>query len=298
MNSFNYFNTYIFPMSTLAFGFAGNFLGYKTMERPKMIEIGPRKTYEYLFIMDTIFLAQLIVTYLQVTFYIDITILSKVLCKLWWYFNYSLATQSSMLLVYISIDRYVSIKIPALRFFMRKRNNQLIYFVFIFMFNLVYYLPVTYNYSLKELNSSLVCELNNQYSTKLISYMDLANRVFLPSFLIIIFSTLLGIEVIKSRSRILANFQREENEYFFKNISLAITSIIFNIIYMSLQFPVTFFVLLPNFSTNDEGYIFSYYLFYLSYSINFYILFISNSLFRKEFISFLKRSIKSLFNII
>ncbi len=285
-------------MSTLAFGFAGNFLGYKTMERPKMIEIGPRKTYEYLFIMDTIFLAQLIVTYLQVTFYIDITILSKVLCKLWWYFNYSLATQSSMLLVYISIDRYVSIKIPALRFFMRKRNNQLIYFVFIFMFNLVYYLPVTYNYSLKELNSSLVCELNNQYSTKLISYMDLANRVFLPSFLIIIFSTLLGIEVIKSRSRILANFQREENEYFFKNISLAITSIIFNIIYMSLQFPVTFFVLLPNFSTNDEGYIFSYYLFYLSYSINFYILFISNSLFRKEFISFLKRSIKSLFNII
>jgi len=285
-------------MSTLAFGFAGNFLGYKTMERPKMIEIGPRKTYEYLFIMDTIFLAQLIVTYLQVTFYIDITILSKVLCKLWWYFNYSLATQSSMLLVYISIDRYVSIKIPALRFFMRKRNNQLIYFVFIFMFNLVYYLPVTYNYSLKELNSSLVCELNNQYSTKLISYMDLANRVFLPSFLIIIFSTLLGIEVIKSRSRILANFQREENEYFFKNISLAITSIIFNIIYMSLQFPVTFFVLLPNFSTNDEGYIFSYYLFYLSYSINFYILFISNSLFRKEFISFLKRSIKRLFNII
>jgi hypothetical protein len=298
MNSFNYFNTYIFPISTLAFGFAGNFLGYKTMERPKMIEIGPRKTYEYLFIMDTIFLAQLIVTYLQVTFYIDITILSKVLCKLWWYFNYSLATQSSMLLVYISIDRYVSIKIPALRFFMRKRNNQLIYFVFIFMFNLVYYLPVTYNYSLKELNSSLVCELNNQYSTKLISYMDLANRVFLPSFLIIIFSTLLGIEVIKSRSRILANFQREENEYFFKNISLAITSIIFNIIYMSLQFPVTFFVLLPNFSTNDEGYIFSYYLFYLSYSINFYILFISNSLFRKEFISFLKRSIKRLFNII
>jgi hypothetical protein len=298
MNSFNYFNTYIFPMATLAFGFAGNFLGYKTMERPKMIEIGPRKTYKYLFIMDTIFLAQLIITYLQVTFNIDITILSKVLCKLWWYFNYSLATQSTMLLVYISIDRYVSIKIPALRFFMRKRNNQLIYFIFIFMFNLVYYLPVTYNYSLKVSNNSLICELNNQYSTKLISYMDLANRVFLPSFLIIIFSTLLGIEVIKSRSRILANFQREENEYFFKNISLAITSIIFNIIYMSLQFPVTIFVLLPNFSINDGGYIFSYYLFYLSYSINFYILFISNSLFRKEFISFLKRSLKRLFNII
>jgi hypothetical protein len=296
MDSFEYFSFFIFPPVILVIGLAGNFLGFKTIQRPKMVEIGPRNTYKYLFISDTIYLVQIIVTFLQLSFNIDLTVLSNFACKLWWYFNYSLATQSTMLLVYISIDRYVSIKIPALRFFMRKRNNQLIYFIFIFMFNLVYYLPVTYNYSLKVSNNSLICELNNQYSTKLISYMDLANRVFLPSFLIIIFSTLLGIEVIKSRSRILANFQREENEYFFKNISLAITSIIFNIIYMSLQFPVTIFVLLPNLSMNVGGYIFSYYLFYLSYSINFNILYISNSLFREEFISFLKGSIKPLFS--
>ncbi len=231
-------------MSTLAFGFAGNFLGYKTMERPKMIEIGPRKTYEYLFIMDTIFLAQLIVTYLQVTFYIDITILSKVLCKLWWYFNYSLATQSSMLLVYISIDRYVSIKIPALRFFMRKRNNQLIFFIFVFMFNLVYYLPVIYGYTVIQTNDTLICLFNSQYSTELLSYMDLANHVILPSILILIFSTLLGTEVIKSRSRILVNFLKEENEYFFENIRLAISSIILNIIYLLLETPLSIYVFL------------------------------------------------------
>ncbi len=63
-----------------------------------------------------------------------------------------------------------------------------------------------------------------------------------------------------------------QNEYFFKNISLAITSICFNIVYVLLQLPVTFFVLLPYFYFFD-GYIFSYYLFYFSYSINFYILF-------------------------
>ncbi len=90
------------------------------MERPKMLEIGPRNTYKYLFISDTIFLVQIIVTWLQLTFNIDPTIVSNVLCKLWWYLNYSLAAQSSMLLVYISVDRYVSIKMPAQRFFMRK----------------------------------------------------------------------------------------------------------------------------------------------------------------------------------
>jgi hypothetical protein len=84
-----------------------------------------------------------------------------------------------MLLVYISIDRYVSIKFPALRYFLRKRNNQLIYFMFIFMFNLLYYLPVAYNCKLKANNETLICDFNNHYSQDLISYMDLANRSIL-----------------------------------------------------------------------------------------------------------------------
>jgi hypothetical protein len=295
MNSFKYFTKNIFPISTLIFGLIGNFLGYKTMERPKMLEIGPRNTYKYLFISDTIFLVQIIVTWLQLTFNIDPTILSNVLCKLWWYLNYSLATQSSMLLVYISIDRYVSIKMPAQRFFMRKRNNQLIYFIFIFMFNLVYFLPVAYNYTLIAKNDTSTCMFNNQYSQDLISYMDLVNRVILPSFPIMIFSTLLGIEVIKSRSRISSNFQREENESFFNNIRLATTSLFFNIIYILLQLPISVYYFLPNYIQLD-GFEFSFYLFYLSYSINSFILFISSSLYRKEFILLLKGSIKRFFN--
>jgi hypothetical protein len=38
--------------------------------------------------------------------------------------------------------------------------------------------------------------------------------------LIIPFSTLLGIEEIKSRKNIIANFQKEENEYFNNNINV------------------------------------------------------------------------------
>jgi len=295
MDSFEYFSKNIFPISTLIFGLIGNFLGYKTMERPKMLEIGPRNTYKYLFISDTIFLVQIIVTCLQFSFNTDLTILSNVLCKLLYYLNYSLDTQSSMLLVYISVDRYVSIKMPAQRFFMRKRNNQLIYFIFIFMFNLVYYLPVAYNYTLIAKNDTLTCMFNDQYSQDLISYMDLVNRVMLPSFPILIFSTLLGIEVIKSRSRISSNFQREENEYFFNNIRLATTSLFFNIIYILLQLPISVYYFLPNY-IQLNGFEFSFYLFYLSYSINSYILFISSSLFRKGFILLLKGSIKRLFN--
>ncbi len=171
MNSLDYFISYIFPILILVLGLVGNYFGYKTIQRPKMLEIGPRNIYKYLFISDTIFLVQIIVTCLQFSFNTDLTILSNVLCKLWYYLNYSLDTQSSMLLVYISIDRYVSIKIPSFRFFMRKRNNQLIYFIFIFMFNLLYYLPVSYNFTLTETNDTLTCNYAYEYSHGLITYI-------------------------------------------------------------------------------------------------------------------------------
>ncbi len=258
------------------------------MQRPKMLEIGPRNIYKYLFISDTIYLIEVIVTNLQLSYNADITMISNFSCKLWNYLNYSLATQSSMLLVYISIDRYVSIKMPAQRFFMRKRNNQFIYFIFIFMFNLIYYLPVAYNYSLTETNETLSCDFIDENSQKLISYMDFSNLIIMPSFLIISFSLLLGIEVIKSKSRILANFEREENKYYFKSIRLAISSICLNIIYVLLEAPLAVVYFLPNYH-EIYGFTFFYYLIYVSYSINFYVIFVSNSLFRKEFILSLKR---------
>ncbi len=44
-------------------------------------------------------------------------------------------------------------------------------------------------------------------------------------------------------------------------------------------------------------YIISYFLYYVSYSINFYVILISNSLFRKEFILLLKKTIQIILNI-
>jgi len=149
------------------------------------------------------------------------------------------------------------------------------------MFDLIYYLPVVYNFTLLRTNETLICTFNDQYSQQLISCIDLANLLIFPSTLILIFSILLGVEVIKSRSRILDNFLKEENEFFFKNLSLTISSIVLNIIYLLLVTPISIYSFLPDL-TETNGFVFSYYLFYLTYSINFYVLFISNSLFRKE----------------
>jgi len=291
MNSFDYFSNYIFPPLILSFGLVGNLIGFRVMKRPKMLEIGPRNMYKYLFIMDTIYLVQIIVTNLQLSYNINITLLSNSACKLWNYLTYSLDAQSVMLLVYISIDRYVSIKVPAKRYFLRKRNNQLIYFIFIIMFNLLYYLPVAYDYTLTTTNDTSICDFDSEYKQNLISYMDFVNLIIIPSFLIILFSILLGIEVIKSKNRILSNFKTEENKFYFKNIRLAISSIFLNIIYVLLVTPLSIFYFIPNYN-EIEGFVFSYYLLYSAYSINFYMILISNSMFRKESFSFLASLIK------
>jgi len=73
MNSFDFFSNYILPVFVLIFGLFGNFLGFKTMQRPKMLEIGPRNIYKYLFISDTIYLIEVIVTNLQLSYNADIT---------------------------------------------------------------------------------------------------------------------------------------------------------------------------------------------------------------------------------
>jgi hypothetical protein len=79
------------------------------------------------------------------------------------------------------------------------------------------------------------------------------------------------------------NFLKEENEYFNNNIRLATTSILLNIINLLVQLPISVYLFLPDY-TQINGYSFAYYLFYLSYSINFCIRFMFNSSFRKQFI--------------
>ena len=117
--------------------------------------------------------------------------------------------------------------------------------------------------------------------------MDVLNRVILPFGLMLIGSILLIYSLFKSRTRIVENFLADENKTFYTEIRLATTSLSLNLIYILLNLPIS----VINFSQlydNLYMYIYCYYLFYLSYSLNFYILLISNSLFQNEFFEMIK----------
>ncbi len=288
------FVLYWFPPLILLIGLTGNLLGCIVIWRPKLKNIGPRDIYKYLFIMDTIYLLEIVFNYSSFGFGKTINNVSDIICKLTNYFGFSLAVVSPMLIVYISFDRYISIKYPAKRFLFRKAKIQFIYFIIVFLFNLIYYLPVFVSSKLltqqqQQNNLTFQCSLGTTNESLFILFlMDVLNRVILPFGLMLIGSILLIYSLFKSRTRIVENFLADENKTFYTEIRLATTSLSLLLIYILLNLPIS----VINFSQlydNLYMYIYCYYLFYLSYSLNFYILLISNSLFQNEFFEMIKR---------
>ena len=112
------------------------------------------------------------------------------------------------------------------------------------------------------------------------SWMDLLNLTILPFSLMIVFATLLIITIFQSRLRILRMSAIQDRNRLNKDIKFAVTSILLNFIFIILNLPICvanlFFEVF-----------YSYYdaflsIYYISYCINFYILAVFNSVFKKE----------------
>jgi len=296
--NFMIFVRFWFPPIILCIAIIGNTLGCIVIWRPKLINIGPRNIYKYLFVFDTFYVIQIIISYLQragFTQYLNKS--SLFMCKSLTYFNYSFAPVSPLLLVYISVDRYISVQFPGKRFFLRREKIQSIYFIFIIIYNLIYYTPVIFYRDLIETNSTQIDNTTNTISCSfkkenlfVISIMDSINRVFIPFSLMLVCSCLLIKSIFKSRTRIVENFLAEENRTFYAEIRLSTVSLSLNLIFLFLNIPFCVIRYVPSYFLNVNLFLYSYYLFYFSYSINFYILLLSNTLFRSEFFSLFKKN--------
>jgi hypothetical protein len=122
--------------------------------------------------------------------------------------------------------------------------------------------------------------------------MDLLNRVLIPSVLMVIASTLLIKSVCSLRMGEFTDRLSDSGENNHREVKLAITSIVLNIIYMILTFPLPIILLFGDHFGEFFLYL-NFNLFCLSYSINFYVLFCMNTLFRKEFFLIFGKAFKN-----
>lgn len=292
MNPGEFFVYFILPPLILILGLFGNLIGLLVLLRPKLEKIGPRVIYGFLFIMDTFFLIQIIHKYLQIGLNLNLDNVSSFWCKFNRYFNYSQDAISPMLLVYISIEKYISIKYPYKRQILNKTANQIIFSVCCYMFNCVYYLPISFYQDLVDHSNNsnvtvIFCDFISQESQTILSMMDLVNLVIIPFILMVVFSFLLMSSIFRSRRRVMTNYTSGENKTFKRDIKLAITSISLNLIYLILNVPLS----IVSFTSNFTDFIFylCVYIFFASYAVNFYTILFTNSLFRKEFFSLILR---------
>ena len=96
---------------------------------------------------------------------------------------------SSMLLVYISLDRFIAVKYPSRRFAIRKDRNQLIYLIGVCIFNVIYYIPIAFENSVINLTdgntineTDFQCSFTDMNAQLILSWMETANSVIVPFF--------------------------------------------------------------------------------------------------------------------
>ena len=115
-DSFTYFVDKIFGPLVFIFGMIGNILGLVVLKNAKLKNIGPLYMYRFLFISDSIYLPQIIITYMGTGFNYNPKIKSSLGCKVYQYFSYALDAVSPWILVYISVEKFVSISYPQAKF--------------------------------------------------------------------------------------------------------------------------------------------------------------------------------------
>lgn len=278
LESLIYFVKFLMAPIILSLGLVGNQIGFIVLTRKNIRRIGPRNMYRYLFVSDTLYLLLIIVNYLGNGFVIDLTTSSKYVCKLYWYLNFILGPISPVLLCYISIEKLVSIKSPSRKFFLRRNDVQGFFLAVTIAFNALFYLPVPYAFHIQTLNETFSCGFE-PILFKIIVNIDLVNRVVVPFFIMLINSFLLLVSIHRMKQRISENFKRNSNQNYLTNIKLLFSLFILNITYIVSALPVS--IVFPDFT--DISFIGTLYLNYASYSLNFYIIVLTNSLFRKEF---------------
>jgi len=289
------------PFIIIFFGLIGNLLGLLTLRRRKQedSQIGPIHMYRFLFITDSINLLSFLNFILDKGYSTGIYLLSSFSCKFLLYLSVLFYSLSSLILIYILIESYLSIKYPVESNLLRKNIPQFIYTIIVFIINLIYFLPAFLNLNIIELKSTsnynittlkLTCDIES--NKNVISILASFNRILLPLILIIFFSTILIYKILTSRERMNTFYSKRERIRFKKDVHLSIISILFNFVQYSFNIPLVLVVFINN-DTHSPVFFFCLNIFGLSFFFNFYFLLLVNSLFREDFFSFFNNKLQA-----
>lgn len=276
----------------LVIGLHGNTIQYIVFSQKSLMKLTSHNIYRVLAVQDSLYLLFSVVNDILVKTNVYKDYDSLFVCKLISvYFNFSFSPISAWLLVYISIDRYLSIKHSS---FILARNKlfQIFIICLVYLYNLGYYAPLIFYTKIIETtvnstknDSSLECK--REYFFYI---MDLVNLAVLPFCFMLLSSILLTQNIFKSRLKLL----RSPTNYYIKKIRkdiiFCVSCLLQNMVHFLFTLSVGVIDILQDVDQVTIECI--YLIYYMGYSVNFFILFASHSIFRGETIKLFNKKLR------
>ncbi len=292
---------YLFPFITII-GLLSNLIAFVIFSRKKFKNTVFATYFRFLALFDTLSLLLPLNKYLELKLNIHIMDMSNLFCKLRIYLTYSIPPMSGYILVLISLDRWISISMPTKFLFRKKIIFQVGVTILMLMINLIFYSVtlashLSRNISINTTNITTYRCYEYKKTVQIMSWLDLFNYSIVPFSLMIVFTSITLRTIFGSRKRIFSiqNNQLHKNNSNSssrtKDIKFAITSVVLNIIFLVLNIPFCIFAIVFShvikFIDSEIDYffyVFTLFFNYINFGTAFFINFVVNSIFRKEFL--------------
>lgn len=291
-NDLEVFLIYVLPPVILIFGLVGNFLIFIVFSRHKFSKLRIKNIFRLLAVLDTFGLTRLVFDYMKRAFDFDVRLISNELCRFFTFYNDSVGSISAWLLVYMSVERLISVRFTKFSFCLRNPLLQFIIILFIMIMNICLYLIMLYT---KIDGFEPECQ-NPTSCKKKLQIFDFVVACGLP-FLIMLFASILMLVVVyRTRRRISFVSTTRDNKKFKKKIHFALLSMLLNLAFFLTNAPISVYtVVIEDHKQFDIGFVIMVYIYYLSNAIHFYIFIFGNVYFRREIRKIFKLNFKNKF---
>ena len=218
------------------------------------------------------------------------------ICKSITYFTFVSSGITAWLLVFLSIDRFITIKYPIRPKLLSKNYFYVLICFLIYIFNILYNIPALFYYDLiydddeEDLVSNTTkkdkyCDTISEKSNKTFFLMDLLNSTVIP-FTIMLFLSIWIINLLRVMKFRVKNSISKINERNKKDARFAFTIIILNLVFLVFYLPTTVFDSNEGKDNKLAGDI-TLDLLLVHFSIDFFIYLTTNSMFRNELFNLL-----------
>ena len=268
-------------IAVITIGLFGNVLTFIIFSRPAFKKNSIGVYCRALAVIDCFSIFELASDIGLVFFDYLIYLMSEMGCKMNFYVNISFSSISAWILIAFSIDKVLSMKNKAK--FIKKPSFQYSLISGIVLIHLMAYIVPLYMVSARISKTEILCYLISFGDVILLVGLIAGNLI---PFIIMILSSIISIRMIRNSTRNIRNHVNESNIWnrTTRDFKYAITSISFNVLFVSLKLPLIIVTILESFipDISKVTICVTYMLYFINFSCGFLVHFASNSIFRRE----------------